>query len=165
MFVPVGNIGERPKWNINEDFPYADDRVMTAQELAVLDKEFVSIGSHTITHVGSAKLSDEDALAELYGSKAQLEVLVGYEVSCMAFPYGSFNAGTCAMAEKAGYRHVYSIEPCRGIRGSTEFVVGRVRVDPFDWRLETWLKVRGAFGWLGTLQRFRRTVLVKDAKK
>lgn len=148
VFVPAGNIGERPKWNVNEDFPYGNDRVMTAQELAVLDKEFVSIGSHTITHVDLAKLSDEDALAELSGSKAQLEALVGYEVSCLAFPYGSYNAGTCAMAEKAGYRHAYSIEPSNVARDSMGFIVGRIRVEPSDWRLETWLKLRGAYGWL-----------------
>jgi len=52
------------------------------------------------------------------------------------------------MARESGYEKVFTVEPKCDESEMKDFVVGRVRVDPSDWRLEYRLKLLGAYRWL-----------------
>ena len=137
---------------------------MSAGELKGLGGQ-VAIGSHTLTHRRLGELADDEARRELAESKRQLEAAFGTEISSVALPHGDYNGRTFELAREAGYRRAYTIhlDTCRP--GGDELVRGRFWGDLDGGRLEHWLKVRGAFGWMGGLQRLRHKATAKEAEK
>jgi hypothetical protein len=79
-------------------------------------------------------------------------------VTLFAFPYGEHDARVVQACRDAGYERAFSIvagdvDPCRG-----DFVRGRIAVDPGDGRLEFYLKMRGAYGWLPRMSAIKRSL-------
>jgi peptidoglycan/xylan/chitin deacetylase (PgdA/CDA1 family) len=69
-----------------------------------------SIGSHAKTHVALSSLSEADAYAELYGSKAKIEDELGAAATLLAYPYGTrrtVSAREIHLAEEAGYEAAF----------------------------------------------------------
>jgi peptidoglycan/xylan/chitin deacetylase (PgdA/CDA1 family) len=122
--------------------------VVTPEELRrAAGHPLVTVGAHSVTHRNLAALDDADARRELEQPKAELERLLGSEVSLFSFPHGRFDARLVGIARAAGYRRVFTVEPTGAFRDPGEFVTGRVAVEPGDWPIEFWLKVRGAYRW------------------
>ncbi|MCD6405636.1 MAG: polysaccharide deacetylase family protein [Planctomycetes bacterium] len=158
IFVPSGNLGRQAEWNIPEGSPEKAERIMTAEELRNLVGRWVTIGSHTVSHVPLADLSDEEAEVELLESKRELEEITGRWVDLLAFPYGSYSARIVPLARQAGYRRCYTIEPHSAHPRAAGFLVGRVKADPADRPIEFRLKIRGAYGWLAWFGRLKAAV-------
>jgi hypothetical protein len=59
---------------------------------------------------------------------------------------------------------VFTALPQWKISNASEFVTGRVRVDPTDWRLEFRLKLLGAYRWLPMAVEMKRRILRKHAE-
>lgn len=65
-------------------------RAMTAAELKCLGEcPFVEIGAHTIDHPSLSALTYSDQMAQIVGSKIQLETLLGCKVQTFSYPYGT----------------------------------------------------------------------------
>lgn len=62
--------------------------MMTSAQVKALRQAGMQIGAHTVSHPILAKLSDEQAHAEIKGSKDTLEQLLGERVSLFAYPNG-----------------------------------------------------------------------------
>jgi peptidoglycan/xylan/chitin deacetylase (PgdA/CDA1 family) len=67
-------------------------------DLAAMGME---IGSHGLSH--SQLTHSCDAQKELVESKAQLEEIIGAEISSFCYPFGSFNRRLASLARLAGY--------------------------------------------------------------
>src|SRR5579862_6156007 len=148
FFVPSGPLGGPPPW-VKPESPAARQRVLSAQQLAALkNHRLLAIGSHSISHPNFLKLDPGQARLELEQSKAELEAILGHEVGLFSFPHGECDARTINLARAAGYLRVFTINPCNAFIGRDNFVVGRVSVDPNDYRLEFRLKILGAYRWL-----------------
>lgn len=63
----------------------------------------IDIQSHTITHPQLNKLTYNEQLTELKGSKKTLEYITGKKIDSIAYPYGDFNEETIKAAKNAGY--------------------------------------------------------------
>lgn len=79
------------------------------------------IGSHGRTHSFLDDLSEDEARAELEGSRRAIEGETGARVTTVSFPGGRFRAGQLALAKAAGYRLCFSSQigvwrPTRGRR-------------------------------------------------
>jgi peptidoglycan/xylan/chitin deacetylase (PgdA/CDA1 family) len=149
VFVPTGYLGKTPEWIKGHPHNCGGLRVLTEEELNWLKKSgIVAIGSHCATHSNLLTLTQDQACAEIVESKQNLERLIGEEVELLSFPYGAFDLGHARLAKDAGYRRVFSILPKPFSSKPAPFVVGRVRVDPEDWRVEFFLKICGAYRWL-----------------
>jgi len=122
------------------------DRLVTADELRALPERGVTIGSHTATHAVMTQVGTSDASRELRDSRTHLAEVLGRDVTMFCFPYGAYNDALIPLCREAGYERVFTCmpEPAH----PSEFVVGRVRVDPTDWPLEFHLKLMGAYRWL-----------------
>jgi peptidoglycan/xylan/chitin deacetylase (PgdA/CDA1 family) len=77
----------------------------------VLRRPWVHIGGHTRTHPNLTQLSRAEVLAELSGSKADLESMFHVPVDYLAYPLGEFNAEVMDAARLAGYRLAFTTSP------------------------------------------------------
>ena len=156
LFLPSGNLGSPIAWEMKGNWPYRNERLLTRDELLALKSPLVTIGSHSVSHADLTKLSTEQIKWELCESKQALETTSGSQVELFAFPYGRYTESIADLVRTAGYRQAFTTEPEISALDAPQFLVGRFRVDPRDWRIEFWLKVRGAYAWHLPLQRFRR---------
>jgi len=145
IFAVTDVLGTTPEWG--KWYYSPDERVMSAEQLRGLP-ELIRIGSHSLTHPDLAVVSAEVAAQEIIHSREKLEALLHRPVTLFGFPYGSFNASTLRLCRDAGYARVFTTDPTLVPKDASEFVVGRVAVDPWDWRLEFRLKMLGAYSWL-----------------
>lgn len=101
------------------------------------------IGSHTSSHPHLTDLGVEAREAELCQSRQILEQHLGRPVRHLAFPFGSFDAGVCALAARAGYRSACTTEIGLSTRLDDPLALNRVPVTGYDsladfaWRLGT----------------------------
>lgn len=162
IFVPTGCIGRPPQWIESAHYD-AEERIASEEVWRTLSANpLVHIGSHSVSHPNFALIDDARALAELSESKKSLERMLGREVNSFSFPHGAYTPGSINLARQCGYDRVYTIEPELLPLPCSEFVVGRVRVEPHDWQLEFRLKVLGAYRWMiraSAVKRFMRDSL------
>jgi peptidoglycan/xylan/chitin deacetylase (PgdA/CDA1 family) len=147
LFVPSGLLGGAIP---NEDAP-----LMTDDELAGLP-HLIEVGSHGLTHVRESRLPGEQLKEELVRSQHDLEVLIGRPVDRHAYPYGDHSAAVVDVAHEV-YRSCYTVTPHLAPPRSS-WTIGRVVADPDDWPLEFWLKIRGAYRWMGVYMEAKQRV-------
>lgn len=71
---------------------YLDNEAMDWDEIKKLCQDpLVTIGGHTINHITLNKVTAQEAMAEIMGSKEEIENLTGKEVSHFAYPFGTRN--------------------------------------------------------------------------
>ena len=112
-----------------------------------LDPSLFRIGSHGAHHVPLTTLPPSEAVGQLAESRELLSRLAGGNVNSISFPYGDYDPALLDLVREAGYRFGYSNVAVWPWLSSNGMLRGRVSVEPFDWRLEFWLKIRGAYGW------------------
>lgn len=84
-------------------FDTHQDRLMTPDDARRLAAAGHEVASHTRTHPLLPQLTDEEALAELAGSRDDLAALIGGPVSSLAYPNGSYDGRVAGLARRAGY--------------------------------------------------------------
>jgi peptidoglycan/xylan/chitin deacetylase (PgdA/CDA1 family) len=156
IFVPVGSLGSSPTWPVENGSLDSNETVMSANQIATLSSPLVTLGSHTITHPRLSGLDRRDARREIEGSRLGLQTLTRQDIRLFAFPYGDHDASTIELCRAAGYDHVFSIAPDPVDTTGSDFVRGRVKVDPFDGPLEFFLKYRGAYAWTSYVSSLKR---------
>ena len=154
IFAPTGYLGQRPGW-LNDDDEDYQEVVMTAGQLSMFNNNLVSLGSHCITHTNLLRLNEDEAKKEIFQSKESLENILKNKVHALSFPHGAYNQTHIQLARLADYKRVFSISPTMA---HNEYVVGRVRVDPTDWRIEFILKMFGAYRWLPLAINFKSLI-------
>jgi peptidoglycan/xylan/chitin deacetylase (PgdA/CDA1 family) len=156
FFIPTAYWGKEAAWITNVDRRKRVGRIITADSLRLLAKhKYVTIGSHGINHRRLTEMKDDEAQSELAESKKLLENITGKAVKGQSFPFGAYDDRHVAIARKAGYDHVFTVDPTI-VNGGGEFVIGRIEVDPADWPLEFTLKVLGAYRWQPFVSRLKK---------
>ena len=149
IFAVAGNLGEKPCWKMPTHHPESGENTMKAYQLASLNKRpLFKIGSHTVTHPNLVEISPEQALTELTDSKQQLERLLGCSVEEFALPHGAYNEAVLAMAQEAGYKRIYTLDPKTIDLESDVAIIGRFSMSPDIWKIEFILTCAGAYAWL-----------------
>jgi len=93
------------------------------------------VGAHALSHPDLPTLSREEKRAEIAGSKAWLESVLGKPVDMFCYPYGRFDAETEEVVREAGFI---------GARSSQK-TMGTVPTDPFALPVTT-MAYRAPFG-------------------
>lgn len=158
IFVPVGSLGSHPAWQMENSSLDSDEIVMSAELISTLPSSLVTLGSHSITHPHLSRMDPDDARNEIEGSLHKLQKLAAQEIRLFAFPYGDHDASILELCRVAGYDYVFSITPDPVDTTSSNFIRGRVRVEPFDGPLEFVLKYNGAYAWLSRVSSLKRKV-------
>jgi len=145
IFVPTGNLGQPPKWDIPEDSLDRNEVVMSKEQLADIDRDGFEVLSHTVSHCVLTDQDDRGLRSELSGSKLALESIVEHEVCGISYPHGAYDSRVCRAAKRAGYLSGYTIEPSMVGSHTDSMQIGRVSVSPKDSLFEFKLKVSGAY--------------------
>jgi peptidoglycan/xylan/chitin deacetylase (PgdA/CDA1 family) len=156
IFVPVGSLGNHPDWAREDNALSSDEVVMSAERIGALSSPLVTLGSHSITHPRLSRMNLNDARREIEGSRDKLQHLTRGHIRLFAFPYGDHDASTVDLCRTAGYDYVFSIVPQPVKTEESNFVRGRVQVEPFDWPLEFFLKYNGAYAWASYVSSIKR---------
>jgi peptidoglycan/xylan/chitin deacetylase (PgdA/CDA1 family) len=121
VFVVSSRLGtSSPPW-----YPNAD-RTMTREELLESAAAGLEIESHTRTHPDLRELEAPALTDELVGSRAELEDLLGREVTLLAYPGGFCDRMARNSAEHAGYDAAFSFDPGRIEGGLDRYALPRL---------------------------------------
>ncbi|GAC1318204.1 MAG: hypothetical protein NVSMB25_07320 [Thermoleophilaceae bacterium] len=76
---------------------------VTAAQVRQLEQAGMDIGAHTRTHVTLTGLDSGALSAEVAGSRADLEGVLGHPIYWFAYPFGAFDGRVVAAVRRAGY--------------------------------------------------------------
>lgn len=85
--------------------------MLASRDVRALAEAGMRIGSHGATHLFLEDLSDELLAAELRDSRQRLHEASGLEIDAIALPGGRGGVREAAVAQAAGYRHLYGSVP------------------------------------------------------
>jgi peptidoglycan/xylan/chitin deacetylase (PgdA/CDA1 family) len=80
-----------------------DPSFLTWSELAQLERDGISVGSHTVHHLELPALTDSVAMRELVDSRFAIERRLHHPVQWFAYPSGAENAHSSDLVRRAGY--------------------------------------------------------------
>jgi peptidoglycan/xylan/chitin deacetylase (PgdA/CDA1 family) len=136
VFVVSGCIGGSAVWN-HQAAP-----LLSRDELLYLQSNGIFIGSHGRSHRRLSTLSSEEIREEVFGSRDDLEQLLGTPVRFFSYPHHDLDGRVLALAAEAAYA---------GSVGGRSGVHGRYNLHRIDaWRMTTWqlaLHVTGLHRW------------------
>ena len=116
--------------------PLPDNLMMSSGQVLALRQAGMQIGAHTRTHPILARIGEREAVAEIEGSKHDLEALLGERVSLFAYPNGKpgadYTANHADMVRRAGFAAALSTAPGAAFAGSDPFQLPRFT--PWDRR-------------------------------
>lgn len=148
IFAPSGCLGQKPPWIGNRKHSYAEEIVMTREQLTALPANLITIGSHTVSHINLNQADINTIKLEAVDSKSALESLLNREITFFAAPYATFNEKHASVFMQAGYQKVFLNIPTFPTTQNELFILGRTSVEPTDWPIEFHLKLSGAYQWL-----------------
>jgi peptidoglycan/xylan/chitin deacetylase (PgdA/CDA1 family) len=80
-----------------------DPSFLTWNDLVKLERDGISVGSHTVHHLELPALTDAVAMRELVGSRLALEQRLHHPVQWFAYPAGAETAHASELVRRAGY--------------------------------------------------------------
>ena len=103
LFAISALIGQQATWMSGPEFPDPAP-LLDGPALRALQQEGLHIGSHGMSHQRLTRLTQQQARAEVFDSKAALEDLLGVAVPDFCYPYGDYNRQVRDLVQEAGYR-------------------------------------------------------------
>ncbi|MCK4627475.1 MAG: polysaccharide deacetylase family protein [Sedimentisphaerales bacterium] len=145
IFVPLGNMGHKPEWDIPDTCPYKNEFIMNEHDIKELDLKGYEMLAHSFSHRLLTNIETSSLKDEILRSKNTLEALLGHEVSGMSYPNGAHNDKICEAAKQAGYQYGFTIEPYMADYSPSNMEIGRFSVEPYEGLLTFQLKIIGAY--------------------
>jgi peptidoglycan/xylan/chitin deacetylase (PgdA/CDA1 family) len=143
VFIPAGYIGQPNTWDVK--LRLNRPRHLTRDQIRTLSKNGIRIGSHGMYHRFLTRCSQAEAREELEESRTMLENILQQPVYSFAYPYGSANAAAEKMAQSAGYRIAFGLDPGREATRVAVFRFPRIAV----YRCDTMQAFQAKLGLLG----------------
>ena len=114
------------------DLPTAEYAGISSEQAIEMDRNGVSIGSHTVSHPIMTRISSERVKMELYESKRYLENLLDHEVEDFCYPNGSLSEDVRDLVSSTGYRSAVTTNFgfCR--RSDDKLLLKRVAAESAD---------------------------------
>jgi len=101
---------------------------MDWDQLKELEKNNITIGSHTIDHQWLPNLSDKDLRRELFDSKKVLEKHLNNEVKFVSYPVGAHDERVQKVVKEAGYEAACATNPGPDKRWDDIYALKRLRI-------------------------------------
>lgn len=104
------------------------ERYMTWDNLKEMEKNGVTIQSHTLNHRALEELPDDEIRSELLNSRLVLEEQLGHPVEFLAYPTGTYNLHIAGIARDVGYKAAFTVKYGNVDIGSNMFALERVPI-------------------------------------
>ena len=101
---------------------------MTWDNLKEMEKNGITIQSHTLTHAKLEELPDDEIRNELLNSKLMLEENLGHPIEFLAYPTGTYNLHIAGIARDAGYKGAFTVKYGNVDLGSNMYALERVPI-------------------------------------
>lgn len=92
--------------------------------------DFISIESHTVSHLDLNTLEDDQIISELKESKEWLDNNLKQNTSLLCYPAGRYDERVKQYAEDTGYKMAITTEPGYAKKSDGLFSLKRVRISP-----------------------------------
>ena len=159
VYLPTAFIGDERRF-------FKGRPCLTWPEVRQLQQRGVSFGSHTATHPQLREIPAGTIRAELVDSKKAIEDQTGRSVTSFAYPYAfpetdrSFKATLRELLVQAGYTSGVCTTVACATAASDPLFLPRLPVNNDDDQALLRAKLRGAYDWLGSIQK-----VIKSAKR
>ncbi|MCQ9206996.1 MAG: polysaccharide deacetylase family protein [Omnitrophica bacterium] len=114
IFVLINLIGKR--------------NFLTWEDIRRMEKDIISIGSHTLSHAWLPDLDENSLRRELLESKRILERNTGQKVVSLSYPLGAFNERVKSLARESGYIGAVATNPGRKKSKDDPYALKRIRI-------------------------------------
>ncbi len=139
FFVIAGDVGKTNKdWKFRD---YPERRLIGWPEIEEMKGSGMTIGSHSITHPFLTKLSYEDAVREIEGSRKYLEDKTGTPIENFTYPYGDYNEVIIDIVKNHGYKTACSTLPGFNTEKDNIFELRRLDIYGSDTLLQFAIKL------------------------
>jgi peptidoglycan/xylan/chitin deacetylase (PgdA/CDA1 family) len=125
VFLVASQIGGTNAWDRDE----RQESLLAADRILALQRDGVSFGSHSHSHLPLARIAPERAAEELSRSRAELGQLLGRSVDVLAYPFSNQNATVRDLARQAGYRCAVRGKGRMNWRRTDPFGLRRIKVE------------------------------------
>ena len=115
IFVVTGFLGKRKGY-------------LTWDQLREMEKNGITVESHTVTHAPLPQLPDERIREELVESKRQAEKELGHPIEFIAYPTGVHDLHIAEIAKEAGYKGGFTVKYSNVDRTSNVYALERVPI-------------------------------------
>ncbi len=116
----------------------------------------VNFQSHTTTHPCLPQCTDEEAWAEIAGSRQLLEREFGLSICALAFPNGDYSARDIAFVQQAGYACAVTVDFGYNTVRTDPYRLRRLSIDDEDNEDAVCVKASGLWTFLMALAGLRR---------
>jgi len=128
VFLVSKLIGQEDVWCRNKNPSRATYPLLAHEHISAMRKVGFTFQSHTRLHPDLTVLPADDLAAELSGSRADLEDLLGERVQYLAYPYGHLNDQVINATREAGYDAAFSTQPGFNRRNVNRYRIRRLDV-------------------------------------
>ena len=109
-------------------FTNVNANYLTWDQLKDMEKNGITIQSHTLNHRALEELPDDEIRAELLNSKVMLEQNLGHPVEFLAYPTGTYNLHIAGIAKDVGYKASFTIKYGNVDKGSNIYALERIPI-------------------------------------
>ena len=109
-------------------FTNVNANYLTWDQLKEMEKNGITIQSHTLNHRALEELPDDEIRAELLNSKVMLEQNLGHPVEFLAYPTGTYNLHIAGIAKDVGYKASFTIKYGNVDKGSNIYALERIPI-------------------------------------
>ena len=104
---------------------------LSEEALKEMSQNNIDIESHTVNHLHLNKLTYDEQLKEMSGSKTKLENITGKKVTSIAFPFGDYNEYSVKAAKNAGYNIAFTTNKGFADRDDNPLELDRIYVNSY----------------------------------
>jgi peptidoglycan/xylan/chitin deacetylase (PgdA/CDA1 family) len=139
VFLVAGLIGKTNEWDADE----LQEPLLNIEEIREMQSEAITFGSHTQSHRALTKISRDDAVRELEGSRKNLESLLARPVTALCYPFAKQNRTVRGLVRQAGYAMAVIGRGGTNRVWTNQYALRRIKVDTsttideFDRKLRT----------------------------
>lgn len=137
---------------------YGNLPALSWEQLVELQRNGVTVGSHTHRHLDLGQASEAEVGEELRHSKQLLEERLGSPIRYFSYPWGqrrNIGRTTIRLLRESGYQAACSTFWGKNVAQTDRYLLRRIRIDPWDSMEDFAAKVNGAWDFIGAYHAWR----------
>jgi peptidoglycan/xylan/chitin deacetylase (PgdA/CDA1 family) len=126
-YIVTGLVGKTNEWDRREG--WSELRLMSREQIIEWADKDVEFGAHTRDHVDLRELAESELEEQVFGSKSDLEDIIGVAPTSFVYPYGGFNRQVRDCAARA-FKTSMTTEEALCTDAGDPFLMPRIWVRP-----------------------------------